>query len=595
MSATRLAAALIWLLVGFSSSTGARAGPPQHEVDYQKARAAYYRFKASKEKQKLRHHWQNTAKLFERMAAEHPKSDRVDDSLFTAGKLYYDLYVISRVREDLDKAVALFEQVVDRCPDSHLADDAQLYIALQWIEYRKDSARAAEALGLLVKRFPEGDITPKARRMLEDLGGPAADSGDKEQARPEGPEEKKPGGRPVLYRIGSDSGPDYSRITLFTRTRAAYKYGRLESSKTHPNPRLYVDLTGTGLEEELHSPVELRDSVVGRVRFAPRGDGSVRIVLDLVSECEHKVFFMDNPARVVVDVSAAGTDKDDGLAAVIKEKNGERTAGPEKDVGRKKRKTIEPRIIPKAASKPGRSLSMLAGLKIRRIAIDPGHGGRDPGAIGPNGTLEKHITLDIAKRLAGLLSEDRKLDLKDVILTRKTDRFLRLEKRTAIANAKKADLFISIHCNAHRDRRFKGVETFYLDLTNDRYSIKLAARENATSEKTISDLRFILADLALKSHVDDSISLGNSIQKATVGTLRRSYKGVKDLKLKPALFYVLIGARMPSVLIETSFISNPEEERRLARKSYRQKLAKGIYTGIKNFIQARREALDPDS
>ena len=180
-----------------------------------------------------------------------------------------------------------------------------------------------------------------------------------------------------------------------------------------------------------------------------------------------------------------------------------------------------------------------------------------------------------------------KLALKEVILTRDRDKYVALEKRTAIANAKKADLFISIHCNANRNRRFRGVETFYLDLTNDRYSIKLAARENATTEKTISDLRYILADLALKSHVDDSISLGRAIQKAVVGKLRRHHKRIKDLRLKPALFYVLIGARMPSVLVETSFLSNREEEKRLRTKKYRQQIAQGIYRGIVNFLAER--------
>ncbi|MBW1870455.1 MAG: N-acetylmuramoyl-L-alanine amidase [Deltaproteobacteria bacterium] len=245
----------------------------------------------------------------------------------------------------------------------------------------------------------------------------------------------------------------------------------------------------------------------------------------------------------------------------------------------------------KSKSKPGVSLSMMAGLKVKTIVIDPGHGGKDPGAIGPKGTLEKNLTLDVARRLKKLLKGKFKLE---VLLTREKDRFVPLEGRTAFANKRNADLFISIHFNAHTIRKFRGVETFYLDLTNDRYSIKLAARENATSEKSISDLRYILADLALKSHVDDSISLSKFIQKSMVGTLRRKYKYVRDLGIKPALFYVLIGARMPSILIEGSFITNPTEEGRLRTKTYRQRIAEGIFNGIKNFISERDRLLDPE-
>ena len=244
----------------------------------------------------------------------------------------------------------------------------------------------------------------------------------------------------------------------------------------------------------------------------------------------------------------------------------------------------------KKTSKPGESLSMQVGLKVKRIVIDAGHGGRDPGAIGPKGTLEKDMALDVARRVKKLLEKKLKLE---VILTRNSNRYMALEARTALANKRKADLFVSIHFNAHRNRKFRGVETFYLDLTNDRYSIKLAARENATSEKSISDLEFILQDLALKSHVDDSILLSRLIQKAMVGKLRKKYKRVRDLGVKSALFYVLIGARMPSILIEGSFLTNPMEEKRIRTKSYRQRLAEGIFTGIKNFVDEREKFLKP--
>ncbi len=615
MKLTRIAARTIAAL-GLAllvAPTAAGDEDESAEQAYQQARRVFYSFKADEQKQKFRHHWHNTAAAFERVAEKYPKSERAADALFTAGRLYYDLYDISRVGEDLERSVELMQQLVAAHPGSHLADDAQLYVALSWIDYRKQPKRAVRALALLVERFPEGDVTPKARRMLQDLGGPEAlDAADPEveagpdekpdaaaadAAEPDEAEQEPAGGRPLLARVRHDSGPDYTRVTLLTRSPAEYKFGVLPASEQHASLRLYVDLEGARIAPELESPIAVRDSVVRRIRFAPFSPEVVRVVLDLETMGEYKVFPMEHPARVVIDVSA-GSDEVASIIGRAENKAGQaaekRDGGAEAADGRAE-PAAEPKLPDKHESKPGRSLSMLAGLKVHRVVIDPGHGGRDPGAIGPSKTLEKEVVLDLAKRLAARLEKDEELGLKEVVLTRDRDVFIPLEKRTAIANSRKADLFISLHCNAHRNRRFHGVETFYLNLTDDRYSIKLAARENATSEKSISDLQYILADLALKSHVDDSISLGRSIQKAMVGTLRRSYKGVRDMGIKPALFYVLIGARMPSVLVEASFISNPREERRLRTKAYRRKLVAGIHAGIRNFIRARERMLDPDS
>ncbi len=594
--------AMLLALLSAPAAAGDEDETAEHA--YQQARRVFYSFKADEQKQKFRHHWHNTAAAFERVAEEYPKSERAADALFTAGRLYYDLYGISRVGEDLERSVELMQQLVAAHPGSHLADDAQLYVALSWIDYRKQPERAVRALATLVERFPDGDVTPKARRMLEDLGGPEAiDVAEPEPAPADEPdaaaaEAKAAAGRPLLARVSHESGPDYTRVTLLTRSPAEYKFGVLPASEKNATPRLYVDLHHARIDPELDSPIAVRDSVVRRIRFAPFSPEVIRVVLDLETLGDYKVFPMEHPARVVIDVSA-GSDEVASIIGQAEKKDAGRDA-EQKAVGAgaaggQAEPVAEPHLPDKHKSKPGRSLSMLAGLKVHRVVIDPGHGGRDPGAIGPSKTLEKEVVLDLAKRLAARLEKDESLGLKEVVLTRDRDVFLPLEKRTAIANSRKADLFISIHCNAHRNRRFHGVETFYLDLTDDRYSIKLAARENATSEKSISDLQYILADLALKSHVDDSISLGRSIQKAMVGTLRRRYKVVRDMGIKPALFYVLIGARMPSVLVETSFISNPREERRLRTKAYRSKLVAGIHAGIRNFIRARERMLDPDS
>lgn len=592
-----LIAAMV-LLAGLLLPGASRAGTPDYEADYQKARNAFYRFRGDENKKKFRHNWQNLAGIFEKIAEKYPDSPRAPDALFTAGRLYHDLYLISRVSEDLDYSITLFRRLVKKFPQNHLADDAQLLIALKWVEFQKSPEDARKELSYLVEQFPDGDVTPKARRMLEDLGGPAADEEQEPEKSAEAREQPDAGtketdgavaqkpteetkkaakqpSRPVLEKVRHWSNPGYTRIALYTRTRARYKVGKLaaEKEKNLPN-RLYIDVLDARAGSDLSESIEVRDSVVHNIRCAEREGGFIRVVVDLDGDRQHRVFPMDDPARVVVDI----TSGEDAVAKVIGKKL------PGRQPPKKKVKEL------KKKSRPGESLSMLVGLKVKRIVIDPGHGGRDPGAIGPKGTLEKDMALDVARRLKKLLEKKLKLE---ILLTRDSDRFLALEARTAFANKREADLFVSIHFNAHRNRKFRGVETFYLDLTNDRYSIKLAARENATSEKSISDLKYILADLALKSHVDDSILLSRLIQKAMVGKLRRKNKQVRDLGVKPALFYVLIGARMPSILIEGSFITNPLEEQRIRTKSYRQHLAEGIFTGIKNFIEKREELLKP--
>jgi N-acetylmuramoyl-L-alanine amidase len=574
-------------LLGVQLPGTARAAPPEYEAAYQKARNAFYRFRGDDQKKKFRHNWQNLAGKFEKIAEKYPDSPRAPDALYTAGRLYHDLYLVSWVTEDLDKSIDLFRRLVDKFPENHLADDAQLYIALRWVEFDKKPENARKELRYLVEQFPEGDVTPKARRMLEDLGEP-----QEEEKTPPPEEKKEPPPKktvvPVLEKIRHWSNPEYTRIALYTRSKARYKVGKLAADEQKKLPhRLYIDVLEAKAGSDLAESIKVQDSVVRNIRCAEREGGFIRVVVDLDEDRPHRVFPMDDPARVVVDI----TKSEDKVAKVIGKKPAKKP--PETKPAKKK----APKGTAKSAvkelkkkSKPGESLSMLVGLKVKRIVIDPGHGGRDPGAIGPQGTLEKEMALDVARRVKKLLEKKLKLE---VLLTRNSDRFMALEARTGYANKKKADLFVSIHFNAHRNRKFRGVETFYLDLTNDRYSIKLAARENATSEKSISDLEFILQDLALKSHVDDSILLSRYIQKAMVGTLRKKYKRVRDLGVKSALFYVLIGARMPSILIEGSFITNPIEEKRIRQKSYRQRLAEGIVAGINRFVDERERLLRP--
>jgi len=216
--------------------------------------------------------------------------------------------------------------------------------------------------------------------------------------------------------------------------------------------------------------------------------------------------------------------------------------------------------------------------------IDAGHGGRDTGAVGAQGVREKDLALAIAKKVAPRLTA---LGFQ-VVMTRKSDVFVSLDERTRIANEARADLFVSIHCNAARRRKLAGVETWTLNVASDRYAARLAAFENAEAERTVSDLRLILADLATRANATDARDLAQAVQSSLVRTLRSRVGPVRDHGVKQALFYVLLGTRMPSILVETGFISNPAEEARLKSARFQDGTAEAIARGVKDFVDSRR-------
>jgi N-acetylmuramoyl-L-alanine amidase len=216
------------------------------------------------------------------------------------------------------------------------------------------------------------------------------------------------------------------------------------------------------------------------------------------------------------------------------------------------------------------------------VVIDPGHGGKDPGAIGPSGVREKDIVLAIAVKLQAKIRQTLRLE---AILTRDSDTFLPLEERTALANTQKADLFVSIHTNAHKNRRIHGVSTYILNVATDEEAARVAAFENSVSAKRISDLEKILNDLMLNSKINESSRLADAVQNGLIKILPDNYSRVKNLGVKQAPFYVLIGAQMPSIMVETSFITNKREEYRLKTAAYQDAIAEGILAGIRDYIK----------
>lgn len=316
------------------------------------------------------------------------------------------------------------------------------------------------------------------------------------------------------------------------------------------NPdRVFFDLKNCLLSGNIPSSFPVNDGILKKVRMAQFNKNTVRVVLDIDKLEKYYAFVLEDPNRLVIDAY------DDGSR-------------------------------PKAKVKDKRQVLVDHGLReIKTVVIDPGHGGRDPGAIGPGGLREKDITLSVGKKLGKMLKAKHGVD---IVYTRDRDKYVPLNDRTEIANSRKADLFVSIHTNASRKRSVRGIETYFLNWSNDWEAMKVAARENKVSikkmQKIRGDLNSILDDLNRKFKNEESMRLAHSVQNSMVNTLQKKYGKIENLGVKYAWFYVLIGAEMPSILVEISFISNHEEERRLASNSYKNKVAEAIAIGIDNYI-----------
>ena len=360
-----------------------------------------------------------------------------------------------------------------------------------------------------------------------------------------------------VTRIRHWSNPTYTRIVIDVGDDVEYFHHLLKKdvSINVPHRRLYVDIYGTELSDGLKKKIPINDGLLKAARAGQYKSDIVRVVLDIESIEDYKIFALSDPFRIVIDVLGKGFGGEGGELS----KTG-------------------------ALTPPMTASALKVSHKVRKIVIDPGHGGKDPGAIGRSGLKEKDVTLRISKLLQKSL---RKKTRAKVILTRKRDVYIPLEERTAIANTVEADLFISVHVNASPRRKASGVETYYLDVSNDRRTIAVAARENAASTKATADLQYILRDLMRTANRNESSALATHIQDSLVGTLRKKYRSVNANGVKGAPFYVLVRTNMPSILVEVSFISNAREEKRLKSEKYLHVIASGITEGVLDFINGK--------
>ena len=382
------------------------------------------------------------------------------------------------------------------------------------------SARIDAALAML-----------EAFRPSEGLLEPVAPSRD----APSTPSAQAPDGAvaaATLTHIERYSSKDAARVVVFVSKPVRFEVGRLEAaSGTGTGPRLFVDLRGVHYAGKGALDAE---GLLQRVR-AVEGTEGTRVVLDLAAAAEHRIFYVPEPFRLVIDVAK-----------------------------------------PDSSARPSRD--------VRRIVLDPGHGGHDPGATGPTGLREKDVALDIAHRAAPLIA--RELGIA-TLLTRDTDVYVPLEERTARANGFGADLFISIHCNATERSGSSGVMTFVLDDSKDQLASRIAALENSASAEATSELARALSQSGDRASDARANEFAGLLQRAAMASLLPSYPDVPDGGVKRAGFYVLAGARMPAVLFETSFISSARDETRFNTGDFRQKLADAIVNAVRAYKEGR--------
>ncbi len=525
--------ALVWIL-----ATGAAAESPAKRA-YADARARYFALHDHEERQALRHNWLNVAGAFMRVVETYPTSPEAPLALYTAAELYSDLHARSRRAGDLEQALGYYGGVASRYPHSSLADDALYEQArLKWTR-RQDGPGARRLVDTLNQAYPRSDMAARAQKLLSELPPATAQEPSVERAVGRQSSEKA---RVVSIRHWSN--PVYTRVAIELTGPAEARSGAVPADAAQKRPaRLFVDVLGAVLPPELSVATPVNDDLLLQLRAAQHVAASVRVVLDLKSGVRHRTMVMENPYRVVVDAFA----------------------GDE----------------PAASARPA--------LSERHVVLDPGHGGKDGGAVGPGGIREKDVVLALAKDAARLLTESGVR----VTLTRKDDSQVSLEERTALANRLDADVFLSIHANSNKVKSVHGVETYYLDVTSDRYALRLAAVENNTSEEEVGDIPLILTDLANKASLPQSTALARLVQNRLVAAARARHENARDLGVKPSLFYVLLGARMPAALVETGFLSNGREAKLLSESTYQRAVAQALTDAVVDHLRQPVQLVQP--
>ncbi len=561
--------------------------------------------KKSPKKRKYRSYWMDCVRTFESIEKRYPSSPQAADSCFDRAATYLDLYRFNLWSKDAIEASRIFAQCQTSYPNHARAPEALYRVVVISKNIKKDQPAAVETYRKMAEAYPTSAWTEQARKYAgvrfaakNSLGGKKKRETELRKppetviAAPKGP----PG---TVMNVRYWSGGNYTRIVIDQDKALKYQAHELK------NPdRLVFDILNSRVSDSVNKdPMPVNDGILKQVRTNQFAANTVRVVLDLASLKSYAAFPLHDPERLVIDVTGKSADDEDGTTTASSAPTPAPAAVPtplsqeQSDVTASTPDEEQPPAVANGGAKAGRdgrlTLSRQLGLKIKTIAIDAGHGGKDPGAIGKSGLKEKTITLDVAQRLAVLVKERLGCN---VIMTRNTDIFIPLDERPAIAKTRGADLFVSIHVNANRKKRARGIETYIQSLrASDRDAMATAAFENATSTKTLSqldtELGKILKGLANQNKEDESVELAGYVQRSLVDTMRPVQGRIVNLGVKPAFFYVLVNTEMPSILAEVGFITNPEEEKLLRQESHRQKIAEALFQGVKQFVESRGQTV----
>lgn len=518
----------------------------------------------SEENMRYRHNWEKCMSIYEKVYSQYPESEQAPWALYREARMLTKLYGFSGRDRDLNQGIEQFRKLTEEYPDHRLADDAQYRIGEIYYEVLKDNSQAYVEFLKVDIRYPSGDMRPQAKAMLGKLAALLSERNKQKERKGA----SFPMGLTSVKDIHHWSTPTYTRVVIDLEGPVDYSTDLVKKDPEHQKLRqLYVDLEKTRVSSDIESTITIKEGLLQRARALQDTQEKVRVILDVNSIDTYQIFALHDPFRIVVDVRSSEAER---------RKSPETSRKKERPAEEGKEKAPEDTI----------SLVEQLGLGVKTIVIDPGHGGKDPGTYINGRIQEKDIVLSLAKILAKRIKERFGCD---VFLTRDRDVFMSLEQRTAFAVAKKADLFISLHVNAYRSPGIHGVETYVLSSTDDERARAVAATENATTEKTISDLQRTLSGLLLNTKVVESKRLATEVQGGMIAEAGKIYKGIRDLGVKGAPFYVLIGADMPAILIETGFITNPSERERLLSDKYQENLALGIVAGIEGYKKGIEE------
>ncbi len=535
---------------------------------------------------------------FELIVRRYPASGYADNALWQAGSLADAAYRKFNRAEDLDRARRFYRWLVQEYPTSSLVKRANAQLAS--LDQPKATVRTAAVPAPVPLAQTPGE---RALRLAGVDASPSLRLGGDDGSSPPRSGQAARSGQATLTSIERTVLPDSVRVVLELDREVSYREERLDGPA-----RVFFDLKGVQLTPELMDKVITYPSdIVNKIRIGRHPNNLVRVVLDLSDVPRYSVFTLYSPFRVVIDAERTTTMRTaapNWLAAIpprpvalpaavapmqpaVQDDRDDRpksteppavmvAAAPAPRAPVPPAPAIPPPAGPAANGVGGFSMARQLGLGVSRIVIDPGHGGHDPGVLG-KGLSESALVLDIALRLEKLLLKEPGVE---VVLTRRTDVYIPLEERTALANRESADLFLSIHANSSRNDAAKGIETYFLSFASSPEAEAVAARENSASAREMHQLPDIIKAIALNNKLDESRDLANMVQESLVTNLRKTNKEVRSRGIKKAPFVVLIGAAMPSVLAEISFVTNKQELQLLKTAAYKQKIAESLQTAV---------------